>query len=145
MTKKNFKKDFSDLLGDNKAVGKRDATTAKSEATAAKSEVSASKRKAEASKKEKSAENPSVKTMVLSDLTAQTIEKTREAIDEGLNNKTEMEIIAENVDAIDLSYIQLILSLNKTYSGEKVTFRFKGDIPGDLRNLLDSTGFSTIY
>jgi hypothetical protein len=138
MTKKNFKKDFSDLLGDNKTAEKREASASKSEGTA-------SKRKAAASKKEKGTENSSVKTMVLSDLTAQSIEKTKAAIDEGLSNKTEVEIIAENVDAIDLSYIQLILSLNKTYSGEKVSFKFKGDIPGDLRNLLDSTGFSTIY
>jgi hypothetical protein len=131
MTKKNFKKDFSDLLGDNKTAGKRQAAVSKSEGTV--------------SKKEKSAENPSLETMVLSDLTAQTIEKTKAAIDEGLNNKTEVEIIAENVDSIDLSYIQLILSLNKTYRGEKVSFKFKGDVPGDLRNLLDSTGFSSIY
>lgn len=130
MTKKNFKKDFSDLLGENKTAVKREGKVSRRETTV--------------SKKEKRAENPGIKRMVLSELTVQTIEKTKAALDEALNNKTEVEIIAENVESIDLSYIQLILSLNKTYNGEKVTFKFKGDVPGDLRNLLDSTGFSSI-
>lgn len=92
----------------------------------------------------RSAKTPTGQPLVISDLTVQTIEKTKVAIDEGLEKKQKVEIIAEKVESIDLSYIQLILALNKSCDAEKVSFTFKGAMPAEIRKLLDQTGFSAI-
>jgi predicted component of type VI protein secretion system len=100
--------------------------------------------KASAKTIKKSPETSTVQTMTLSNLTVQTIEKTKAAIDEGLSKALKVEIIAENIESIDLSYVQLMLAVNKTYTDGQVSFRFSGNIPDGIRKLLDNTGFSSI-
>ena len=123
MTKKNFKKEFSDLLGESKAPKKREGAV---------------------SEKVKAADTSKIKTMLLSDLTVQTIEKTKAEIDHGLNQKMNVELIAESIESIDLSYLQLLLSINKTYQNKQVSFSFRGEMPGEIRKSLDDAGFSKL-
>lgn len=80
----------------------------------------------------------------LTELNIQSIEETKRLIDEQIASKDSVEVIAENINTIDLSYLQLILSVRKTESKKHVSFEFEGSVGENLKFLLNNTGFPGI-
>jgi hypothetical protein len=80
----------------------------------------------------------------VSDLTVYTVEEIKREIDKYLENDESFKLVFENISGIDLTYIQLILSLQSLEEGKKLRYEFRGDIPDEIINLLVRTGFSDI-
>lgn len=98
---------------------------------------------AETMKKKRQSSDSSA-TITLSELTVHSIEKTKAELDKHLQEKRDVTLIAESVTAIDLSYIQLILSIKKRAADSHIKVEFKGEPKEDVGELLTATGFSTI-
>lgn len=94
--------------------------------------------------KKKRENSSSSASVTLSELTVHSIEKTKAEIDKHLQEEKDITLIAENVSAIDLSYIQLILSIKKREADSRIKVVFKGEPKEEVSELLAATGFSTI-
>jgi len=94
--------------------------------------------------KNKKINSEKTNTLKLSELTVQTIENTKAKIDEFILKGKDLNIVLEDISSIDLSYIQLILSLGKSKMNEPVKIVFKGEMQESIRIMLDNAGFSFI-
>jgi ABC-type transporter Mla MlaB component len=84
----------------------------------------------------------SLKIFLGGDLSINKLEDLTNKLKQIEKDHTEFEININDVSAFDLASIQLLLSLKKTADKHKKKIRFKVELPKDIWELCERTGFS---
>jgi len=74
------------------------------------------------------------------DLTIQNVPDFHKRIMGQVNYHKVIEVIAEEVTAIDLAFYQLMLSMKKTFESSSKQFKVVYILPGDLENIFLNSG-----
>ena len=89
-------------------------------------------------------DNPKILNIGFSgELTISNTRDFRDLIIQKIKNKKGLSITTSNVDGLDLSFYQLLLSLKKTLKEQNKPFNLKLSLPAEEEELLRQAGFDT--
>lgn len=72
------------------------------------------------------------------------IEKIVQEVKEKVDFKKDLEVVIDNPEAIDVTFIQLILALKTTYNKLDTNMKLKVNLPDELKTLIVNSGFSNV-
>jgi len=72
------------------------------------------------------------------------IEKIVEDVKGKVNLQKDLEVVVDNPDAIDVTFIQLILALKSTYSKQDKNVTFSFTLSEELKTLIVNSGFYNV-
>jgi len=82
--------------------------------------------------------------IVEGELSLKYVNDIREDIKSATRDVKNLKMIIRNVDMIDLSFLQLVISLQNTYKNEKKYFLIEFEIDQENRDLLINSGFKEL-
>lgn len=77
-------------------------------------------------------------------LTLKNINKIKNKLAEAVHKSNNIEIVAGNVDNLDISFIQLLFAAFKTAQIESKVITFKLSLTDELRILVERAGFTSL-
>jgi len=72
------------------------------------------------------------------------IEKIVEEVRESINLEKDLEIVIDNPEAIDITFMQLILALKFTYSNQNQEMTISSSLSEELKTLIKNSGFYNV-
>jgi len=72
------------------------------------------------------------------------IEKIVEEVRESINLEKDLEIVIDNPEAIDITFMQLILALKFTYSDQNQEMTISSSLSEELKTLIKNSGFYNV-
>ena len=82
--------------------------------------------------------------IVEGELSLRYISEIREDIKSAIRDAKNLKMIISNADMIDLSFLQLVISLQNTYRNRKDLFSIEFEIDQEKRDLLINSGFKEL-
>lgn len=90
-------------------------------------------------------DNTNIRSVIAEgELSLRYINEIREEIKSAIRGAKNLKMIIRNADMIDLSFLQLVISLQKTYEIEKNKISVEFDVDQENRELLTNSGFKEL-
>ncbi len=86
-----------------------------------------------------------IELKVSGDLIINHIEKIKSSLDETINLDQNINLILDNPSSIDITFIQLIISLMKTSQENDNEFTFSGNFSDEINGLIANAGFKDLF
>ncbi|MCD6566960.1 MAG: hypothetical protein J7K53_13565 [Bacteroidales bacterium] len=93
---------------------------------------------------EKDENTNTMSVIVEGELSLRYISEIREDIKSAIRDAKNLKMIISNADMIDLSFLQLVISLQNTYRNRKDLFSIEFEIDQEKRDLLINSGFKEL-
>ncbi len=82
---------------------------------------------------------------VSGDLIINHIEKIKSSFDEIIDGDKNINLFLDNPSSIDITFIQLIISLIKTSKSNNTDFTFSGNFSDEINSLIANAGFKDLF
>ncbi len=79
------------------------------------------------------------------DLIINHIEKIKSSLDEVIDGDKNINLVLDNPSSIDITFIQLIISLIKTSKSSDTDFNFSGIFSDEINGLIANAGFKDLF
>lgn len=83
--------------------------------------------------------------MVSGDLIINHIEKIKEAFDNAIDTSKDLTLDLNDVTSIDITFIQLVISLKKSFQSSGNQIVFKNNFNDEIMTLLKNAGFNNLF
>ncbi len=90
-------------------------------------------------------DNTNIRSVIIEgELSLKYINEIREDLKPAIRGTKDLKMIIKNADMIDLSFLQLVISLQNTYKNEKKKISVKFEIDQENKDLMINSGFEEL-
>ena len=90
-------------------------------------------------------DNTNIRSVIIEgELSLKYINEIREDLKPAIRGAKDLKMIIKNADMIDLSFLQLVISLQNTYKNEKKKISVKFEIDQENKDLMINSGFEEL-